>query len=132
MSDFTKVARTDATDLMAEYPGYGEMRSYTAALGAEQVALSWREMSPGTGGRGSYGHRHKTQEELVLVIDGEVTFKVGGEVFTAAAGDAVRLSPSAYRSMHNDTDGPARVVLCSVRIDDVGADVEFEQDFWPE
>jgi uncharacterized cupin superfamily protein len=132
MSDYTKVARADTFDFMAEYPGYGEMRSYTQALGAEQVALTWREMPPGTGGRGSYGHRHKTQEELVLVLDGEVTFKVGDDVFTAGEGEAVRLAPHAVRSIHNDSAEVARIVLVSVKTDDPEADVEFEEDFWPD
>ena len=51
-------------------------------------------MPPGTGGRGSYGHSHRTQEELVLVTRGTVTFKVGDDVFEAGPGDAVRLAPA--------------------------------------
>ena len=132
MSDYTKVSRTDAVDLMADYPGFGEMRAYTQGLDAEQVAITMREMPPGTGGRGSYGHRHKTQEEVVLVIGGEVTFKVGDEVFTAVEGDAVRLPPSAVRSIHNDGSEPAKIVLVSARIDDPQGDVELEEGFWPD
>ena len=93
MSDYTIAEREDAFDFMAEYPGYGEMRSYTDALGAEQVAFTWRTMPAGTGGRGSYGHRHKSQEEIYFVVSGEVTFKVNDDVFKAGAGTAVRLSP---------------------------------------
>ncbi len=55
---YTVAKREDAVDFMADYPGFGEMRHYVGALGAEQVAFSWRLMPPGTGGRGSYGHRH--------------------------------------------------------------------------
>src|SRR5690242_2549505 len=68
MSDYTIAERDDAFDFMAEYPGYGEMRSYTDALGAEQVAFTWRRMPAGTGGRGGYGHRHKSQEQIYFVI----------------------------------------------------------------
>ena len=129
---YTVVEREDAPDFMAEYPGFGEMRMFNRALGSDQIAFSWRSMPEKTGGKGSYGHRHKTQEELVLVTDGEVTFKVGDDVFTAAAGDAVRLGPSAVRSLHNDGAAPARLVIVSVKIDDPEADVELEQDFWPD
>ena len=62
---------TEATDYMAGYEGFGEMRSYTEALEAEQVAFTWRQMPPGTGGRGSYGHRHRTQEEIYSSIPGD-------------------------------------------------------------
>ncbi len=81
MSDYTRLEREQASDWMADYEGFGEMRSYTEGLEAEQVALTWRRMPPGTGGRGSYGHSHRTQEELVLVLAGTVTFKVGDEIF---------------------------------------------------
>jgi mannose-6-phosphate isomerase-like protein (cupin superfamily) len=83
MSDHTIAEREDAFDFMAEYPGYGEMRSYTDAVGAEQVAFTCRRMPAGTGGRGSYGHRHKSQEEIYFVVSGEVTFKVNDDVFKA-------------------------------------------------
>ena len=53
-SGYTVASREDALDFMADYPGYGEQRWYTSALGAEQVSFSWRRMLPGTGGRGSY------------------------------------------------------------------------------
>lgn len=132
MSDYTKASRAEATDYMAEYEGFGEMLSYTAASDAEQVALTWRRMPPGTGGRGSYGHRHKTQEELYLVLVGAVTFKVGDDEFRADPGDAVRVAPSALRSIHNDGEDDAEVVICSMRADDPQGDAEMEADFWPE
>jgi len=132
MTDYTIAEREDAFDIMAEYPGYGEMRSYTDALGAEQVAFTWRTMPAGTGGRGSYGHRHKSQEEIYFVVSGEVTFKVNDDVFKAGAGTAVRLSAQALRSVHNDGPGDAELVLCSVRIDDPVADAVTQDDFWPE
>ena len=106
--------------------------SYTDGLGAEQVALTWRLMPPGTGGRGSYGHSHKTQEELVLVVRGTITVKVGDDVFEAGPGDAVRFAPDAVRSIHNDTGEEAEIVLVSQRAADTAADATQVEDFWPE
>jgi uncharacterized cupin superfamily protein len=131
MSDYTVARREDALDFMAQYPGYGEMLSYTGALGAEQVALTWRRMPPGTGGRGSYGHRHKRQEELYLVLAGEVTAKIGDEVLTLGPGMAVRVAASAMRSIHNDGAQDAELVICSVRVEDPMAEAETSPDFWP-
>ncbi len=131
MSDYTVVKREDAMDLMERWPGFGEMRMYTPALETEQTAITWRLMPPDTGGRGSYGHRHKTQEELYLVVSGEVTFKLGDDVFKAGPGTAVRIAPSTLRSIHNDGPGDAEVVLCSPRLDDPEGDVEQVEDFWP-
>ena len=113
MSDYTIAERDDAFDIMAEYPGYGEMRSYTEALGAEQVAFTWRRMPAGTGGRGSYGHRHKSQEEIYFVVSGEVTFKINDDVFKAGAGhggQAVAPGP-ALRAQRRSRRCRAGVVL---------------------
>ncbi len=132
MADYTSVGREQALDYMAQYPGYGEMRSYTDALGAEQVAFTWRRIPGGTGGRGSYGHRHRTQEEIYFVIAGTVTFKVGDDVFEAGPGTAVRIAPGELRSVHNDTDTDAELVICSSRVEDVEAETLTEEGFWPE
>ena len=43
--------------MLGDYPG--EMRMMTYELGAERAAFTWRRMPPKTGGKGSYGHRHK-------------------------------------------------------------------------
>lgn len=131
-TDYSVAQREEAEDFMAKYPGFGELRSFGSAIDAEQVAFSWRVMPPGTGGRGSYGHKHATQEEIVFVVAGTVTFKIGDEVFEAGPKTAVRISPHAVRSIHNDGAAEAEVILCSIRIDDVRADVELEEDFWPE
>ena len=131
MGEYTIATRSEATDFMAAYEGFGEMRSYTEAIDAEQVAFTWRSMPPGTGGRGSYGHRHRTQEEIYFVVSGEITFKVGDDVFIAGPETAIRIAPDAVRSIHNDTEAEAQVILCSVRIDDLEADVETVDGFWP-
>jgi len=131
-TDYSVAKRDEAEDYMAEYPGFGELRSFGGAVDAEQVAFSWRLMPPGTGGRGSYGHKHATQEEIVFVVSGTVTFKIGEDVFEAGPKTAVRIAPHAVRSIHNDGADEAEVILCSNRIDDVRADVELEEDFWPE
>jgi quercetin dioxygenase-like cupin family protein len=131
-SDYSVAKREDAEDYMAAYPGFGELRSFGGAVESEQVAFSWRLMPPGTGGRGSYGHKHATQEEIVFVVSGTVTFKIGDDVFEAGPKTAVRIAPHAVRSIHNDGSDEAEVILCSTRIDDVQADVEMEEGFWPE
>src|SRR5918912_3448518 len=116
-SGYSIAGREDALDFMAEWPGYGEQRWYSDALGTEQVSFSWRRMPPGTGGRGSYGHRHPGHEEVYFVIAGTVTFKVGDDVFTAGPQTAVRIAGHAFRSVHNDTDAEAELLIFSTRLD---------------
>jgi mannose-6-phosphate isomerase-like protein (cupin superfamily) len=131
MSEFTVASKGDADDYMAGFEGYGEMLAYTGALDAEQVAFTWRRMPPGSGGRGSYGHRHRTQEEIFFVAAGTITFKVGDEVFEAGPGTAVRIAPSAVRSVHNDGEEDAELAICSVRLPDLDGEVETVDGFWP-
>ena len=130
MTGYTVATREDASDWMAEWPGFGEMRWYSEALGTEQVSFSWRVMPPGTGGRGSYGHRHPGQEEIYFVISGKVTFKVGDDVFGAGPQTAVRVSGDAFRSLHNDTDGDTELVIISTRLEHPPS--EKHEDFWPQ
>jgi mannose-6-phosphate isomerase-like protein (cupin superfamily) len=133
MGGYTVVRREDAFDVMTRYPGFGEMRMYTPDLDSEQVAFTWRSMPEGTGGRGSYGHRHKTQEEIYFVVSGNLTFKLDDEVFEAGPGTAVRIAPEVVRSVHNDGPGEAELVICSRKADESAADdVEQVEDFWPE
>ena len=133
MSDYSVARREEMPDFMERYPGFGEMRGYTDGADCEQVAFSWRLMPADTGGRGSYGHRHRTQEEVVFVIDGTVTFKVGEDVFEAGPKSAVRIAPHALRSLHNDGPGEAEILLFSVkRAEDGDDEVEQVEGFWPD
>jgi uncharacterized cupin superfamily protein len=128
-SGYSIAGREDALDFMSQYPGYGEQRWYSDALGTEQVSFSWRRMLPGTGGRGSYGHRHPHQEEVYFVSAGTVTFKVGDEVFQAGPQTAVRMTGSEFYGLHNDTDAEAELLIFSTRLAD--ARLEKSDGFWP-
>jgi mannose-6-phosphate isomerase-like protein (cupin superfamily) len=122
-------SREQALDFMAEYPGYGEQRWYSDALRTEQVSFSWRRMLPGTGGRGSYGHRHPGQEEVYFVVSGTVTFKVGDHIFEAGPQTAVRMTGEEFYSVHNDTDAESELVIFSTRLAD--PPLEKLEGFWP-
>jgi uncharacterized cupin superfamily protein len=128
---YSITTREQALDFMAQYPGYGEQRWYTQALGAEEVGFSWRRMPPETGGRGSYGHRHPGHEETYFVLSGSVTFKVGDDVFVAGPKTAVRMTGEEFYSVHNDSDDEAELVILGARIEDLGAGTEQQEGFWP-
>jgi len=117
---------------MGEYPGLGEMRSFTDALDAEQVAFTWRLMPPGTGGKGSYGHRHKDQEEIYFVTRGTVQFKLGDDVVEVGPHSAVRVGTDEFRSVHNDGPEDAELIICSIRAKGDEAEGDKLDDFWPE
>lgn len=128
---YTVVQREDAPDMMSDYPGFGEMRMYTGALGDDQVAFTWRSMPEKTGGKGGYGHRHKTQEEIYFVISGTLQFKLDDDLIDVGPGAAVRVGPDVVRSVWNDGPGDAELVICSRKLDDAAGDAVKVDDFWP-
>ena len=132
MSGYTIAKRDDAADWMSGYEGFGEMRSFTDACKAEQVAFTWRSMPPGTGGKGSYGHRHKAQEEIYFVIEGTVLFKLGDDVVEVGPHTVVRVGTEVFRSVHNDGPGEAELIICSIKARGDEAEDEKLDDFWPE
>ena len=112
-----------------QYPG--AMRFLGRPLGAEQIAFTLRQMPPKNGGKGSYGHRHKTQEEIYYVISGRLEFKLGDDVIEVGPRMAVRVAPQTWRSVWNDGPDDAELLIVSVRIDDVESDTEIIENFWP-
>jgi mannose-6-phosphate isomerase-like protein (cupin superfamily) len=112
-----------------QYPG--EMKMLAEPLGTEQVAFSYRRMPQHSGGKGSYGHRHKSQEEVYFVVSGELQFKLEDDVIDVPAGTAVRVAPGTVRSVWNERPEEAELLIVSTRIADGREDVELVEDFWP-
>jgi mannose-6-phosphate isomerase-like protein (cupin superfamily) len=129
MSEYQVVKIEDVEDWLGDYPG--EMRGITYAIGAEQVAITYRRMPQHTGSKGSYG-RHKTQEEIYFVISGRLQFKLGDDVVEVGKHEAIRVPPQTWRGVWNDEPEDAELIIVSSRIDDPGADGERSgDDFWP-
>lgn len=129
MGGYTLRRLEDAPDVLGDYPG--EMRLLTYVIDAEQAALSYRRMPQHTGGKGSYGHRHKTQEEIYFVISGRLQFKLEDEIVDVEAGGVVRVAPEVVRSVWNDEPEDAELIIVSNRIDDPHGDSVSVPDFWP-
>ena len=80
---------------------------------------------------GSYGHRHRTQEEVYFVASGSLVFKLEDEVMDVPAGTVVRVGPEVARPVWNEGPDDAVLIMVSKKIDDPGADIEKVDDFWP-
>ncbi|MEA2361714.1 MAG: hypothetical protein QOD71_859 [Thermoleophilaceae bacterium] len=131
MADYAIKQLEEIPDVLGDYPG--EMRMTAASdLGNEQVSFTWRRMPAGTGGKGSYGHRHKTQEEIYFVASGTLQFKLEDEVVDLGAGAVVRVGPQVCRSVWNEGPDDAVLIMCSTKSDDPEGDHETVADFWPE
>jgi mannose-6-phosphate isomerase-like protein (cupin superfamily) len=130
MSGYQMVKLEDVDDWLGDYPG--EMRGITYAIGAEQVAITYRRMPQHTGSKGSYGHRHRTQEEIYFVVSGRLQFKLDDEIVEVGRHEAVRIPPGTLRGVWNDEAEDAELVIVSPRIEDPMGDVETVDGFWPE
>jgi mannose-6-phosphate isomerase-like protein (cupin superfamily) len=131
MADYTIKRLEEVADVLGDYPG--EMRMMTGELECEQVAFTFRRMPQYTGGKGSYGHRHKTQEEVYFVASGRLQFKLGDEIVDVDAGTAVRVAPETWRSVWNDEPDDAELLIVSKRVEGgSGEDAEYLENFWPD
>jgi mannose-6-phosphate isomerase-like protein (cupin superfamily) len=131
MAEYQIVHLEEVDDWLGDYPG--EMRGITYAIGAEQVAWTHRRMPQHTGSKGSYGHRHKTQEEIYFVLSGKLLFKLNDEILEVVERQAVRVPPQTWRGVWNDEPEDAELIIVSTRISgDPSADTETSgEDFWP-
>ncbi len=131
MSDYTIKRLEEVDDVLGDYPG--EMRMMTEELEAEQVAFTFRRMPQHTGGKGSYGHRHKSQEEIYFVVSGKLQFKLGDDIVELEGGAVVRVAPDTWRSVWNDEPEDAELVIVSKRVEGGSReDAEYLENFWPE
>jgi mannose-6-phosphate isomerase-like protein (cupin superfamily) len=130
VADWSIMKLEEIPDVLGDYPG--EMRMCSVSdLGAEQVGFTWRRMPAQTGGKGSYGHRHKTQEEVYFVASGTLQLKLEDEVMDVTEGTVVRVAPQVARSVWNEGPDDAVVIIVSTKSDDPSEDTEAVEDFWP-
>src|SRR6187551_1897820 len=112
MADYAIKQLDEIPDVLGDYPG--EMRMTAASdMGTEQVSFTWRRMPAQTGGKGSYGHRHKTQEEIYLVVSGTLQFKLDDDVVDVPAGTVVRVAPEVVRSVWNEGPDDVELVIAA-------------------
>jgi uncharacterized cupin superfamily protein len=119
----------DIKDILGDYPG--DMKPMKNALGTSQVALTYRRMPAHTGAKGSYGHRHATQEEIIYVISGQVEVKTDTEVHRIPARSAIRIPAGITQGTWNEGPDDAEILIISTRMEPEDR-VEYEQEFWPQ
>lgn len=78
-------------------------------LGVSTFGLNEIVLEPGQRGR---IHRHERQEEVYLVLEGELTIGIEGEEETLAKGELIRVAPQVRRQLVNR--GPERLILLAL------------------
>jgi mannose-6-phosphate isomerase-like protein (cupin superfamily) len=123
--------RADLEDLGSRFDGDPdlEFRAATKALELEQASLSYQRVPPGY--RFPYGHTHKTQEEVYVVVRGSGRMKVDDEVVDLREWDAVRVPPGTWRGYEAGPEGLEILVVGAPNLgENPRDDVEGERDWW--
>ena len=70
-------------------------------MGCKGVGFSYVRYKPGDGA--TYVHRHKVQEEVFITVKGTGTIILDGKRVSMPEGTIVRVSPTVYRAVGNDS-----------------------------
>lgn len=73
-------------------------------LGATTLGARFWRLAPG---QASTRHRHVTQAELYVVLEGTGRIRIGGETHALEPLSAVHVEPGTVRQVFNDTDADA-------------------------
>jgi mannose-6-phosphate isomerase-like protein (cupin superfamily) len=80
------------------------------------------------GSRMAWGHRHREQEEVYVVVAGAGRAKLDDEVVELAAWDVLRVAPAVVRGFEAGREGLD--VICIGGRKPKGGDTERFADFW--
>jgi uncharacterized cupin superfamily protein len=123
--------RDDVPDVGPNFDGPPdlEFRHASAALGLERSGLSYQRIPPGY--RFPYGHTHREQEELYVVVGGSGRMKLDDDVVEVGRLDVVRVAPGTWRGYEAGPDGLELLVVGAPRLgEDPRADVEGRRGWW--
>src|SRR5512144_122085 len=129
MAGYTKLNLRDDVEDQAPKFGLGESleaRMARVPLELAHLGVSYQRLEPGY--RLPFGHRHKTQEEVYVVIGGSARAKVEDDVVELGPLDALRVHKDTARSFEA---GPEGVELIAIGAPNTGpGDADLLQDWW--
>jgi len=103
-----------------------EARFARRALGGTIVGVSRETLAPGF--RVPFGHMHRDQEEVYVVLRGSGRIKIDDEIVELAEGDLVRVAPGVWRCTEAGPDG-MQILAIGAPISEEN-DSELEHGWW--
>ena len=131
MSFTLKNLRTDLEDVGPKFDGAPdlEFRLASQALELEQSGLSYQRVPPDY--RFPYGHTHKTQEEVYVVVRGSGRMKLDDEIVELQEWDVVRVPPGTWRGYEAGPEGLELIVYGAPNLGaGIREDVEGQRGWW--
>ena len=127
MTAYTKTnIKHDVDDAAPKFglsPGL-EFRHAKKALETEQSGMSYQQMAPDF--RQPFGHVHKEQEEVYVLISGSARLKLDDEIVDLGPFDTVRIAPGVTRGLEAGPEG-AELILFGAPVD---SNAEIIQGWW--
>ena len=111
MSGFTKVNLKEVED---QAPRFGlapniEARMARVPLELEHSGLSYQRLAPNF--RLPFGHKHKQQEEVYVLVGGSARIKLEDEVVELGPWDAVRVAKDTMRGFEAGPEGAELIAI---------------------
>jgi mannose-6-phosphate isomerase-like protein (cupin superfamily) len=124
-----KNIKEDVEDIGRQFGGAPDLQFHAAskALELEHSALGYQYVPAGY--RFPYGHTHRKQEEVYVVVRGSGRMKVDDEVVELKEWDAVRVPAGAWRGYEAGPQGLEILVIGAPTLD-MRDDVDGERDWW--
>ena len=123
--------KEDLEDVGSSFDGAPdlEFRLATEALELEKSGLSCQRVPPNH--RFPYGHTHKKQEEVYVVLRGSGRMKLDEEIVELKEWDAVRVPPGTWRGYEAGPEGLEILVIGAPNLgEDPREDVDGKRDWW--
>jgi len=106
MSDYTKTnLKADVENQAPKFGMPAELQARFARrdLGGETLGLSHMKLDPNF--RIPFGHKHVSQEEVYVVVNGSARIKVEDEIVELGEWDAIRIAKDTMRAVEAGPDG---------------------------
>ena len=112
MAGYTKLNLKD--DVEDQGPNFGyegkiEARMARVPLELEHSGVSFLRLAPGF--RIPWGHTHKTQEEIYVLVGGSLRAKLDNEIVELRPFDAVRVHKNTMRGFEAGPDGAEMIAI---------------------
>jgi mannose-6-phosphate isomerase-like protein (cupin superfamily) len=124
-----KNIKADLQDIGPNFDGAPdlEFRAATKELELEESGLSYQRVPPGY--RFPFGHTHKRQEEVYVVLRGSGRMKLDDEIVELEEWDAVRVPPGTWRGYEAGPEGLELLVVAAPHLPQ-REDVDGKRDWW--
>jgi mannose-6-phosphate isomerase-like protein (cupin superfamily) len=123
--------REDLADVGSNFGGAPdlEFRAAGKALELEQSGLCYQRIPPDY--RFPYGHTHREQEEVFVVVDGSGRMKLDDEIVEVKRWDVVRIPPGTWRGYEAGPGGLEILVFGAPNLgENPREDVQGQRDWW--